>query len=205
MTLAPLPSPPHAPPDARAGGYESFVSTLGTRDRENVKKHVAACEGEALPQHVALWKRLACALARFSPLAVQTAGQRALQFFSRDGNYRIQVFALEDPRDGTLLVYARDALDAAIGTGVLRGPVTRDGEQGLYEVCEQPGATLRIEVLTAAKTMYAPDYYRHLLGWNRRAIKVILPTSADTPQVRAVETLCRLAAQQVTDSQRAGL
>lgn len=200
-----LPTHSDAATGPRARDYENFVSALATRDRENVKKHVAACEGEAQPQHATLWKRLACALARFSPLAVQTTGQRAVQFFSRDGNYRIQVFALEDPRDGTLLVYARDALGAALADGTLRGPVSAEGDEGLYEVCEQPGATLRIEVLTAAKTTYAPDYYRHLLGWNRRAIKVTVPTGAETVQVRAVETLCRLGAQQVVDSQRTGL
>ncbi len=58
----------------------------------------------------------------------------------------------------------------------------------LYGVPEEPGLSLRVEVLTAAKTTSA-EYYKHLLGWNRSALKVTLPIPASA--ARAVGVLCR--------------
>ena len=36
-------------------------------------------------------------------------GQQSMQFYIQDGKYRMQIFALEDLRDGTVHVYAADA------------------------------------------------------------------------------------------------
>ena len=56
-----------------------------------------------------------------APKAMQTAGQRAVQYFAADGKYRRQVFAMEDLRDGVLAVYMVDVLKEARRAGVLRG------------------------------------------------------------------------------------
>src|SRR5687768_8752472 len=92
--------------------YESFLARLGVRDRQTIERHVAACETEATSEHAKLWRRLACLLASLASqpgadtqakdgrtsrqFGVQTAGQKAVQFFAPDGKYRRQIFALED-------------------------------------------------------------------------------------------------------------
>lgn len=176
--------------------YEAFLAEMGERDRRNIRRHIAACEQEPTADHSTLWKRLACALAALTNRAVKTTGSRAVQFFNADGDYRVQVFALEDARDGTILVYTPDALAAAEEAGVVRGPIRTVGDAMLYEVAGVPGLNIEIEVLSASKTVDAPEYYRHLLGWNRRALKITLRTSAGRAQITACEALCTLAAKQ---------
>jgi len=185
-------------PRTRSEAFETFLSTLGERDRRNFRNHLSACEAEQDSPRGALWKRLACTLGTLTGKPARTTGKRAVQFYVADGQYLMQLFALEDPHDGTLVVYAPDALEAAVSAGVLRGPVSVEGDVLLYEVGGLPGMNLRVEVLSAAKTVDAPEYYRHLLGWKRRALKVTLRTTAAQAQVRACEALCRLAARQLT-------
>ena len=189
-------------PDAAGPGnpriFEDFVSKLPERDRRNVERHVTECEGEPTYDRARLWKRLAGALGNLAPFAVRTTGQRAVQFFIADGRYRRQVFALEDKADGYLSVYTVDSLDLAVQAGILRGPISVEAEMMRFEVCEEPGQHLVAQSLTAAKTTSAPDYYKHMLGWNRKAVRVILPTTASAAQVRATEAIYALAMGQVT-------
>ena len=185
-------------PRARPEAFETFLSTLGERDRRNFRNHLSACEAEHDSPRATLWKRLSCTLGALAGKPARTTGKRAVQFFVADGQYLMQLFALEDPHDGTLVVYAPDALGAAVEAGVLRGPVSVGADVLLYEVRGLAGVNLRVEVLSAAKTVDAPEYYRHLLGWKRRALKVTLRTTAGQAQVSACEALCRLAARQVT-------
>ena len=185
--------------------YESFVATLSERDKRNVRRHVDACETEPTTDHAVLWKRLACTLAALSKRSVKTTGMRAVQFFAPDGAYQVQLFALEDPRDGTLAVYTPDTLAAATAAGVIAGPIPTVGEALLYEVGGVPGLNIEVEVLTAAKVVDAPDYYRHLLGWNRRAVRITLRTTAGHAQISACESVCRLAAHQTAAARTAHL
>lgn len=195
-------------------GYDALLARLGQRDRQAVERHVAVCETESSPAHANLWRRVACLLAGIASrpcgsteqqaaqtsrqFGVQTAGQRAVQFFAPDGKYRRQVFALEDLRDGVLSVYTVDALAAALRAGALRGPVKSDGDAKLYEMCGGEGhGTVRIEPITAATLGSAPDYYRHMVGWNRTALKVTLPLTANEGDVRALGVLFALAGKQV--------
>lgn len=198
--------------------FEDFLARLGDKDRNNLQKHLSACEAEATPAHAALWKRLVWSLANLAPHGVRTTGQRAVQFFVADGRYRLQAFALEDPRDGTIVLYAADALEAAVRAGALRGPVRASGADVVhdaaevpeapagsaalaappvyYAVPEEPGLPLKVEVLSAAGTASAPDYYKHMLGWNRRAVRVTVPVGAGPAHVRALEVLCQHASRQ---------
>jgi hypothetical protein len=195
--------------------YESFLARLGVRDRQAIERHVAACEAEDSSDHATLWRRLACLLASLAsnPAAgtepkdgrtsrqfgVQTAGQKAVQFFAPDGKYRRQVFALEDLRDGVLVVYTIDALDAALRAGALRGPIRKEDGAAVYEICGCEGnATVTIEPITAANVGSAPDYYRHMVGWNRTALKVTMQIAGDDARLRALNVLYSLAARQVT-------
>ena len=49
---------------------------------------------------------------------------------------------------------------------------------------------------SATGTVSAPDFYRHMLGWNRKAIRITLPTVAHEAQVHAVEMLCSTSVMQ---------
>ena len=178
--------------------YEAFVATLGERDRRNVRRHVQACEGEPTAHHAALWKRLACALAALCDRSARTTGARAVQFFAADGSYQMQLFALEDLGAGAIAVYAPNVLAAAEEAGVIGRPKGSGGSTSFHEVGVEPGLNLHVEVLSAATTSDAPDYYRHLLGWNRSALRIVLGTTAAEVQVAACEAICRLAAHQAT-------
>ena len=195
--------------------YESFLARLGVRDRQTIERHVAACETEATGEHARLWRRLACLLASLASqpgadtrakdgrtsrqFGVQTAGQKAVQFFAPDGKYRRQIFALEDLRDGAIVVYTVDALDAALRAGALRGPIRKEDGVAVYEVCGCDGnATVTIEPITAANVGSAPDYYRHMVGWNRTALKVSMQITGDEGRLRALNVLYSLAARQAT-------
>jgi hypothetical protein len=175
--------------------FESFLAALSARDRVNIERHIAVCEGEPTADHGKLFKRLAAALASLAPQATRTTGQRAIQFFIADGKYRVQVFALEDLCDGKITIYLTDALETAITEGVFRRRAKQDGEASLYELAEQAGTFLRIEKLTSANTVEAPDYYRHMLGWNRKALRLTLPTNSTPAQLKSAEALFVLAAR----------
>jgi len=180
---------------AAADAYEAFVATLGERDKRNVRKHVESCQGEPTGDHAALWKRLACALATLCDRSARTTGARAVQFFAADGSYQMQLFALEDLRDGSIAVYLPNALAAAEEAGVIGGPTRVADAVSSYAVGGAPGLDLSVEVLSAATTSDAPEYYRHLLGWNRSALRIVLRTTAADAEVAACEAICRLAAR----------
>jgi hypothetical protein len=178
--------------------YETFVATLSEKDRRNVRRHVAACEAEATAYHAALWTRLAGALGTLCDRRPITTGMRAVQFFVADGAYLMQLFALEDLGCGALSVYAPDALAAGVAAGVIHGPVRPVGDSAYYQVGGAPGLTLEVERLHPTRGSDAPDYYRHLLGWNRQAIRMTLHTAAGADEVEACESLCRLGARAAT-------
>jgi hypothetical protein len=175
--------------------FEAFLGALSARDRLNIERHIAVCDAEPTADHAKVFKKLATTLAGLAPQAVRTTGQRAIQFFMSDGKYRVQVFALEDLCDGNVVVYLNDAMDAAITAGIFKRRAKTDGEATLYELADGAGQFLRIEKLNSANTVEAPDYYRHMLGWNRKALKLALPTSATAAQLRAAEGLFVLAAK----------
>jgi hypothetical protein len=174
--------------------YDTLLAKVGQRDRTNIDRHVAACEAD--PHHAKIWRRLICTLNTLAPLAINTIGQQAVQFFVADGKYRMQVFALEDQRDGKLLIYLPDALDTAIRSGVLAAPKRRvDGEPAQFELGSKKVESLTIELLNATNTPNPAAHVKHMIGWNRKALRVTLTTTATPAQIAAVETLCALAAQ----------
>ena len=158
-----------------AADMETFLTGLAGKDRSNIEKHLAACDAEPDPTHGKLWRRLAVGLRRLAPLPVQTVGQHAVQFFIADGKYRMQVFALEDARDGRLMVYLPDILAEAEKAGA-------------------PLGVLKPEALDAANTPNPSPHIKHMLDWNRKAVRLTLPTRATPQQISAAETLCALAA-----------
>ena len=178
---------------SRASVVESFRRTLakpveldvvlgkaGQRDRVNVEKHLALCDAEHGSPHGNLWRRLMRALATLAPLSIQTVGQQAIQFFIADGKYRMQVFALEDPRDGRVLLYTPDVLAEA-------------QKLKLFDT------DLLVEPLETANTDNPGSHFKNMLGWNRKALRITLPITATNGQIEAAENIAALAAKAWAD------
>lgn len=179
--------------------FDAFFARLGDRDRRGVVRHVTQCEAEPTDVHVKLWKRLACFLAALTPHAIQISGACAVQYYIPDGKYRRQIFALEDLRDGIIKIYMRNAPPIALRQKLLTGKLGAEGSTTQYPIRGAADQTLEIESLTEAGTVEAPDYYRHMLGWRRKAVCVRLPINATAAQVEAVEALCRLVGPEYND------
>jgi hypothetical protein len=182
-----------APVDFTPMEYDAFLAKLGTKDRLNVERHVAACDAEPDPAHSNNYRRLVCALAGLAPHAAKTHGQQAVQIYVPDGKYRMQVFALQDQRDGLIMIFCDDVLDVAVKAGMLNGP---------HEVAEQNNSyrlpngvdSIKVDQLDG-KTANPSPFYKDMLGWNRRAIRITLPATATAAQVKAAETLCAIGAK----------
>ena len=210
-------------PATESVAFEAFLSGIGNKDRQNIQRHLAAVDAEAGPAHGRLWRRLAVALRKLAPLALQTVAQQAVQFFVADGKYRMQVFTLEDKRDGMLQVYLPDVLDAAIKAKILARPGKRAATAATrtkpangipvapldppvavvsveYPITAKAGESLRIDALDNHNTPEPPPHVRHMLGWNRKALRISLPANSSPSQVAAVEALCELAAKAWAES-----
>jgi hypothetical protein len=182
-----------SPVDFTPMEYDAFLAKLGTKDRLNVERHVAACDAEGDPAHSSNYRRLVCALAGLAPHAAKTHGQQAVQIYVPDGKYRMQVYAIQDQRDGVIILYTDDVLDIAVKAGLLNGP---------HEVAEQNNSyrlpngvdSIKVDQLDG-KTANPSPFYKDMLGWNRRAIRITLPANATTAQVKAAETLCAIGAK----------
>ena len=182
-----------SPIDFTPMDYDAFLAKLRTKDRLNVERHVAACDAEPDPAHSNNYRRLVCALAGMAPHAAKTHGQQAVQIYVPDGKYRMQVFALQDQRDGLIMIFCDDVLDVAVKAGLLNGP---------HEVAEQNNSyrlpngvdSIKVDQLDG-KTANPSPFYKDMLGWNRRAIRITLPSTANAAQVKAAETLCAIGAK----------
>jgi hypothetical protein len=170
--------------------FDAWLAALGARDRVNLERHVAALEAE--PVHSTLWRRIARSIATLAPHAASTTGQQAVQFFIADGKYRMQVFALEDNRDGKVMIYAVDALEDAMKAELLSKPA-KDNPTNM-PIQGVAGQTLTVETLSAADTPNPSPFYKHMLGWNRKALRITLPVGSSDAQVSAAESLCAIAA-----------
>src|SRR4029077_17403184 len=110
-------SGPFAPMD-----YDAFLAKLTPKDRLNVERHIAAVEEQSTRVHAKIWKRLAATMMTLASHSAKANGQQSMQFYIQDGKYRMQIFAMEDLRDGKIHVYATDAIDEALKAGVLAKP-----------------------------------------------------------------------------------
>jgi hypothetical protein len=199
---------------ARPIELDVLLSKAGQKDRLNLEKHLAAVDAstsESNAAHGKLWRRLARALATLAPLAVQTVGQQAVQFFIADGKYRMQVFALEDLLDGKISVYIPDVLADATRMKILTtesGGAKGQGESDEADETQGPsrfniaavkGQALQIDALSGTNTANPAPHYKNMLGWNRKALRVTLPVTASPAQVETVESLAALAARAWAD------
>jgi hypothetical protein len=171
--------------------FAPILEKTGSKDRTRIEKHLAACDAEPTSAHGRMWRRLATALGELVPVAMQFAGNNSWKFYIPDGKYRMQVFALEDSFDGILRVYLPDVLNEAVKTKILaKTPVPQT-----YAI-DGSATQLKIESLGVAEASAAPPHYQHMLGWNRKAIRLNLPTAkADEKLYAAVQALAQLAAK----------
>jgi len=192
---------PRETTSTETAGMEQFLSKMGAKDRLNVEKHLAACDAEGGPGHGRLWRRIAVALHKLAPYSAQTIGQHAVQFFipdGKDGKYKMQVFALEDKRDGFLRVFLPDVLAEAVKQKILakapRSAGAAEGPHG-YLIVGTKGEILEVESLDNSNTADPPAHFKHMLGWNRKALRVSLPAVAANAQAAATEAMCAIAAK----------
>jgi hypothetical protein len=156
--------------------YDGFLAKLTPKDRLNIERHITAVEEVSTKVHAKLWKRLATMMMSMAPHSAKANGQQSMQFYIQDGKYRKQIFAIEDLRDGTIHAYAADAIDEAIKLGLILKPKSTD-EPDQFRL---PNTTemLNVERLDGKVSNPAP-FFKDMLGWNRRAIHVIIPVMAD--------------------------
>ncbi len=166
---------------------DATLLKLGVNERSAQARRLAAIEATN-PRRVKTWKNLATRLFTFAG-ARPRALQRAMMFYIPDGKYQMQVFAIDDAADGTLIVCCEDVLEAAIEAGV----ITRvAGQPQRYTVMGTHQAIL-IEQQDG-KTESPAAYCTAMTGWNRRALKITLPSDAADEQVQATELICAIAA-----------
>jgi len=174
-------------------GFDGMLARAAAKDRTHIQRHLAAADGEADGAHAALWRRLATTLFNLAPLPIQTVGHSAVLFFTPDGKYRMQMFALEDQNDGKLAVYLPDVLNDAVRTKILKKADTADD----YAIVGSMRNVLHVEALDSHNTPEPPNHVKNMLGWGRKALRITLPTVASNgPRVDASEALLALAAKQ---------
>lgn len=167
---------------------EAAIDKLGARGSTPLARRLAAAEA-ALPKRAQAFRDIAVRLITWAPNRVRTL-QRAVLFYVPDGAYQMQVFAIDDAQDNSLVVCCEDVLTTATASGLL---AARPGESGVYTI-EGSKQTLTIERLDG-KTENPPAYINAMTGWNRRAMKIILPADVTATQVEAALLVCALTAQ----------
>jgi hypothetical protein len=176
-------------------GYEAFLEKLSPKDRLNITRHIEACEATGDPRHAVLWRKLAGALMTLAPHFAKTDGQQRIRFFVRDGQYRMQVFAMEDLRDGVISVYCGDALDEAIAAGLLAvQKAAVPVEPGQHTEYLLPESHEHLAVLRLSNDTHVPAmFYKDMMGWNRKALCIRVTASASPAQAEAVQLLAALS------------
>ena len=172
--------------------FEELIAKLPARERAAVQRHETACQ-EVDPSHAALWRRIVCRLATLAPHAVRALGQHTLQFFIADGKYRQQVFALDDHRDSKIVIYGPDILEAGLRDGLLLPPPDVS-EPRAYGIANTRGV-IYLERLDSTNTTNPDPSFKFMLGWNRRALRMTLLSTATPQQIDAAEQLWALAAR----------
>ena len=188
-----MPSQPVLAPLVHAISFEEVIARLPARERGAVQRHEAACE-EVDPAHAELWRHMVCRLATCAPHAIRALGQHTLQFFIADGKYRQQVFALDDHRDSKLVIYGPDVVEAALREGVLLPPP--DATEPRAHAFPNGRGALYLERVDSTNTTNPDASFKFMLGWNRRALRMTLLSTASPQQIEAAERLWTLASRE---------
>ena len=170
--------------------FDDFLAKLSAKDRVNVERHLAAAEAEPDAKHAKLWRRLARSLMTLAPHAIKCNGQHSMQFYVPDGKYRMQVYAMEDLRQGVITIYCSNVLDEAVSAKIIGKP-SKD-EPNAFPITGSD-EMLTIEQLDGS-TPSPAAFYKDMLGWNRRALRITLAANATNHQAEAAEKICAISA-----------
>jgi hypothetical protein len=173
--------------------FDEFLAKLSPKDRINAERRAALLEASDTPGVAELWRRLACTLMTLAPHAAKLVGKQTVQYYVADGKYRMQVFALEDLQDGNITVYCPDVRATAVEGALLVAMGSADSA-GIYGIVGSR-CTLRVDALDRDSVNPAA-HFKDMVGWNRTALRVTLPSTAAAEQVAAAELLCAIAATQ---------
>ncbi len=174
--------------------FEELLEKLSAKDRNTAEKHLLACQaGEGGERHAEVWQRLARTMTMLAPHAVKFGAGQSMLFYVPDGPYKMQVFALQDARDGEINVYCGNVLEEAM-VGKLLQPAFRGNDEAEARpyVINGTDEQLMIEQLSGEDDL--PAFSKHLVGWNRKALRVNMPATASDAQVEIAEQLCALTA-----------
>lgn len=173
--------------------YPALLASLSEKDRTTLTRQLQAYETRLGMASAQRWCEFAGALAGLAPARPRFAGANALQFYIPDGKYRRQVFALQVLADGSWDVYAPDVLDQAVELGLLSRH-GRDEDASTYY--RNASADVFMIDRMDGKTPAPDALYKDMTGWNRRAVRIKLPTNARDAQLVTTRELCALAAKQ---------
>jgi hypothetical protein len=181
---------------AAAGrGFDEMVGKLSPKDRQNMEKQLNSYDESGDKGRASLWKRLVGTMSDLAPgVPPKTSAQRTVQFFVPDGKWRMQVFAIEDRKDGNIAVYTEDVLAEAIKAGVVAKPAKRAPGTPPEYTAKGADRPIVIEQLDGKSEADPAPFYKDMLGWNRKALRVTLPGDASDALARAVERICEMAA-----------
>jgi hypothetical protein len=147
------------------------------------------------PRRAAAWQRLAMLMGSLASARPRVLA-RAMMFFIPDTRYFQQVFSLDDAPDGSIVACCEDVLQAALDAGVLD---PQPGQPHRHFVLGTPQA-IYIEQLDG-KSDNVPPHCNSMTGWNRRALKITLPSSPAAEQIDAAAILCALSSLRWRDAQ----
>jgi hypothetical protein len=174
--------------------YEEFLEQLSVKGRASIQKHDEQCDALPNPRQIELWRRLAGGLAKLARHSPEVFGQNSVKFHIPDGKYKVQVFALEDMRQGTIVLYIPDILQLAVRQKILSASTAPHqhkvpGGAGILQFTPIDAET---RDLTVCKAM---------VGWGRHALRVELGEQTPEEHIQAVERMCELAAQKWAEPQ----
>lgn len=168
--------------------FDEAFERFPQKDRASLQKHLDAMA--SLPRaYTDTWKGLLLTCAQHAPQAFQAVGTEAVRFFVQDGSYKLQMFALEDKLAEPIRVYLPNILEDAIKTKLL-APTPLPGG---YAVGGDAGEPVLIDELDSNNTIDAPVHFKFMIGLNRKAIRLTLPTRDRPALVKLVSQLCDLA------------
>ncbi|HEX8913325.1 MAG TPA: hypothetical protein VF796_13270, partial [Humisphaera sp.] len=179
--------PPTATPTHKP--FAAVLEKAAGKDKANLQKQLDALAALPVPAHAQTWQQLVATLAGLAPHALQTVGKEAVRFFVADGRYKLQVYAIEDKRDGHIAVYLPDVLEQAIKKKIV-APTKSPTE---FALPGSRGETIVIDSLNGDNTMDAPAHFKFMIGLGRKALRVTVAAAGRPAQVAAAEALCQLA------------
>jgi len=168
--------------------YEDFLAKLGAKDRLNAEKRATAMEAD--PARLATWKRTCARLMTLSGHSAKVNAKEFIQFYAADGKYRMQIFALQDVLPSELTIHCRDVLDTLIEKKLLLKPKAGQPENR-YRVAGTE-ETMVVERVPAQLAEH-PVAFRDLLSWNRKCMRIDLPTNASSAMLDTIDKMLELS------------